>query len=176
MYIKSSSFKPIALLILFCFSCSILLPTFTPKQEADACTRIFWSILENVAGSAGWDIIKEAQKKIVGHKDGVDESKSHDDTSHNIILLPGRQYKCNQCGTTDPIKSNVETNAHKEEYTCGGCNDSVSASTAPGCHSTVYQCHTDKAKHHQIFTCKPCDEKYRGCIGGHDDCGCNDDS
>jgi hypothetical protein len=60
MYLKYSPFKSIGLLLALCFTFSLVLPTFTPKQEAEACWDEWWkAITQSSAGSAAWDIIKE---------------------------------------------------------------------------------------------------------------------
>lgn len=169
MYTKSSSFRVTAFLLVLCFIGSMLFPSFTPNQEAEACEEIFWAVVASFVATAGWDIIKEVKKKVTAHKDGVDPSGSHKKSDHIIVTVSGAErYKCDACGLRDGAKANVETDAHKLAYTCGGCDDTLSS--PPGCGNDVYQCHTDKAKHHQEIYCPVCTVYYRGCVGGHDNC------
>ncbi len=173
MYLKYSLFKSIGLLLTLCFIFSLALPIFTPKQEAEACWGEWWKpIIQSVAGSAGWDIIKEVKEVATGHKDGVDPNGSHSRSDHIITTQGGtgnERYKCQACGSTDNAKSNLETDAHRFMFTCDG-NDEV-----PGCKSDVYQCHSGKEKHNQIKYCSPCSRDYRVCVGGHDDCSNGDE-
>lgn len=172
MYLKYSSFKSIALLLALCFTFLLVLPTFTPKQEAEACWSEWWeAITQSAAGSAAYNIVKEVKKKITGHKEGVDSNGSHSQSDHIITTQSGtgnERYKCNACESTDNTKSNLENDAHRFMFTCDG-NDDI-----PGCKSDVYQCHSDKEKHNQIKYCSPCSQDYRVCVGGHDDCGNSD--
>ena len=172
MYLKYSSFKSIALLLVLCFTVSLVLPAFNPKQEAEACLSEWWeAITQSAAGSGLYKIIEEALKKKAAHKSGVDASKSHGLNDHLIIIVTGaKRYKCGACGATDSSRANLETSAHRLMYTCEDNDDTA------GCDNDVYQCHSDKEKHKQIKHCTPCFVDYRVCVGGHDDCDNDDES
>ncbi len=170
MFQKSSSFKTISLLVVLCFTGSILLPIFTPEQEAEACLKDLWDLVSGFASNAGWDIVKEATTNKQEHKPGVDPNGSHGEDEHSIVPNPNssERYRCDQCDGTARTQAGLETDKHKKIGDCKYDQDPV------GCRSPIYNCHKDKASHSQTKTCSVCGKEYRGCVGGHDDCSNND--
>lgn len=177
MYIKSSLFKSIALLLVLCFTGIFALPSLNPQQEAEACLGNFWkNVLTGIGANAGYDIIKQTFMTKEGHKSEVDPNGTHDNDDHDIITLNRNQYKCGQCGTISVTEQGLKTISHKLEYKCGGCNDTV---TLDGCNHNVFQFDPDKAKHHA--RCQTCPETHRMCLAtancsSNTNCGSNTDS
>ena len=179
-FIVQKASRSIVLLLALCFTFSLVLPTFNPKQEAEADVITdpeFWqAVAASAVANGGVDAAKhliEEVKMRWSHKDGVDSEGSHGSDGHvskQVTNNEGssvKRWKCGECGATGTEKKTLEDAGHCQNKK--DCEESPKDDgVLDGCGLTYYDC---TASNHAANTCK-CGAPYRECRKGEhgDDC------
>ena len=145
MYIKSNSFKSIALLLIICLTGILALPSLNPQQnaEADVITDPdFWvAVVASAVGSGAVDSGKILIEQILYrwvHKKGTDPNSEHGEGGHvkePVLINDGSYKKRWYCPVDVPKSAGLTDNVcgaeheKKEELTKGGHCVAVSPDT-----------------------------------------------